>query len=598
MSNTVSMCMIIKNEKTNIARLLHQVCPIIEDVVVVDTGSTDGTLEIMQGLQKVYSNLRIEQFNWIKDFGAARNYSFSLAKPETAFFFWSDGDDFIDPVSLKHFKDNVLDDPNVDCWILDYIYSKLPDGSPQTILGRERFIRKTAKPLWIGAIHEVIDINAMRTRHYYGLKIEHDRTGKTIDHNRNTEILETEFKKHPRDPRTAYYYGKELFDKVDPKGIEILEHFVSLNSGWYDDRVNACFRLGKHYLSVKRHRDAIKCAEEIYHLDFSRKRAEGYWLYGATEMELGNFEVATKWFDRCLDTPPEPPRVLNMEYYTWNPAKKIAECYQKMGQHQKALEYARRAMNFLPGDVEMSKWANGFLIKPEPKNGQVVLQFYPGLNSGVYVVGSQKEADIKIDKFSKLPLADQSVDRILLQGEVSIETENECYRVMKPGGILVSNVELDLVCLHFGRLIKYDNRYHYVRVDPSLPKFSICPGDEDFGPYRIQIENLRKALVKKGHIIDSHGRSSVEDFGKVEYHLSRGLFSHNFGENPNARKQVLFVCEWLPDADYDAFYGISKADYVLTSSLELAKNLKAKYPNKSIIEMPDHFELPSKDWSL
>ena len=227
MANTVSLCIICKNEKSNIAGLMDDVCPVLEEIHVTDTGSTDGTLEILQEKQKQYPNLHLHHFTWTDHFSEARNFSFTKAG-DVDWVFWVDSDDRISQKDLKYFKDNHLDNPNVDCWMLPYIYSKYPDGSTQTLLTRERFIRKSRSPQWIGAIHETIAIHHYRQFNYEDLKIEHNRDGKFIEPRRNLRILEKEFEKNPNDSRTAYYYAKELFDHIDPRAKDKLIHYLNL----------------------------------------------------------------------------------------------------------------------------------------------------------------------------------------------------------------------------------------------------------------------------------------------------------------------------------------------------------------------------------
>jgi len=70
----ISLCVIAKNEAHCIATMLESVRGLASEVVVVDTGSTDGTREIATAF-----GARIEQFEWCDDFAAARNVSLSLA---------------------------------------------------------------------------------------------------------------------------------------------------------------------------------------------------------------------------------------------------------------------------------------------------------------------------------------------------------------------------------------------------------------------------------------------------------------------------------------------------------------------------------------
>ncbi|MER2072437.1 MAG: glycosyltransferase family 2 protein, partial [Psychrobacillus sp.] len=83
---TISLCMIVKNEEEVIGRCLASVKDIVDEINIVDTGSTDQTKEIV----KQYTN-RIFDFKWIDDFAAARNYSFEQATKE--YILWLDADD-------------------------------------------------------------------------------------------------------------------------------------------------------------------------------------------------------------------------------------------------------------------------------------------------------------------------------------------------------------------------------------------------------------------------------------------------------------------------------------------------------------------------
>ena len=69
---TISLCMIVREVEETIARCLETVEKIVDEIIVVDTGSVDRTKEIVE---KYTSN--IYDFQWIDDFAAARNFYFS-----------------------------------------------------------------------------------------------------------------------------------------------------------------------------------------------------------------------------------------------------------------------------------------------------------------------------------------------------------------------------------------------------------------------------------------------------------------------------------------------------------------------------------------
>ncbi len=87
---TISLTMIVKNEEANISKCLRSVAGLFDEIVVVDTGSTDRTVEIAREFGG-----RVFDFVWVDDFAAARNAALARATGDCAF--WLDADDVIDP---------------------------------------------------------------------------------------------------------------------------------------------------------------------------------------------------------------------------------------------------------------------------------------------------------------------------------------------------------------------------------------------------------------------------------------------------------------------------------------------------------------------
>ena len=70
----ISLCMIVKNEERVLNRCLKSIADLMDEIIIVDTGSTDQTKEIAR---KYTEN--IYDFEWKDDFSAARNFAFSKA---------------------------------------------------------------------------------------------------------------------------------------------------------------------------------------------------------------------------------------------------------------------------------------------------------------------------------------------------------------------------------------------------------------------------------------------------------------------------------------------------------------------------------------
>ena len=124
--------MIVKNEEDVLARCLDSVGGLADEIIVIDTGSTDATKEIALK----YTNL-VYDFTWIDDFSAARNYSFS--KGTMQYLMWLDADDVLlesDKNMLLALKETLPED--TDVVMMRYNTALDESGKPLFSFYRER----------------------------------------------------------------------------------------------------------------------------------------------------------------------------------------------------------------------------------------------------------------------------------------------------------------------------------------------------------------------------------------------------------------------------------------------------------------------------
>ncbi len=91
---TLGVVMIVKNEEQRLGGILSDIHEVVDEICVVDTGSSDGTVALAESF-----GARIERFPWRNDFSAARNHSLGCAKSD--YLLWLDADDRIDEGSAK-----------------------------------------------------------------------------------------------------------------------------------------------------------------------------------------------------------------------------------------------------------------------------------------------------------------------------------------------------------------------------------------------------------------------------------------------------------------------------------------------------------------
>ena len=98
----ISLCMIVKNEERSLSRTLESAKELVDEIIIVDTGSTDNTIQIAKSY-----NAKVFNFKWIDDFSAARNESLVHANYE--WILTLDADEYLDNSSLKQIRIAIKD---------------------------------------------------------------------------------------------------------------------------------------------------------------------------------------------------------------------------------------------------------------------------------------------------------------------------------------------------------------------------------------------------------------------------------------------------------------------------------------------------------
>jgi glycosyltransferase involved in cell wall biosynthesis len=142
---------ITKNEEENILNSIHSVKNAVDELIVVDTGSTDTTVELSRK-----AGARVEFFSWRDDFSAARNYALNHAAGDIIIFL--DADEFFAEPLTKEDRKTIEklfeDDPNLDA-IHSFIFSLNNAGVPFNIMRTMRILRKNIEFSYSGIIHEI-----------------------------------------------------------------------------------------------------------------------------------------------------------------------------------------------------------------------------------------------------------------------------------------------------------------------------------------------------------------------------------------------------------------------------------------------------------
>ena len=347
---TISLCLIVRDSAKTLRHCLETFKPAVNEIVVVDTGSTDDTKAIAAEFGAV-----IYDYKWINDFSAARN--FALQKCTQEWVLWVDSDDWIKPSEVQKIKE--FDFTPWDVIVAIYNYSHDGHGNCTCSNPRERFLRRALIPDRIkfeGRIHETVSLDPTKYRvGVSDIHTEHDK--RESSSSRNLEILRLCVRDNPKDTRSVYYLAKELYDAGQhEESIKWFDRAVLRKDLFWEDRYLGYFYLAHAYLYARKDKAAFKKLM-FKSIDLEDRRAEPFFAIGLYWQTEGEFQRAIPWYNYCLDVK-RPNNLLapsQPEYYTYLPHMQLTVCHNAIGEVREAYIHNCAAMEYRPKDESIIK---------------------------------------------------------------------------------------------------------------------------------------------------------------------------------------------------------------------------------------------------
>lgn len=350
----ISVCMIVKNEEDNIERCLASVKPVVDEIVVVDTGSTDRTVEVAQRL-----GASIHHFGWVDDFAAARNEA--LAHATGQWILQIDADEELSRNGARTIRKVVSEAPS-RCWgyyIPEEVYYQQDGNKSLNLAYRLLLFRNHPDLRYRYRIHENI--------HYSGKAPQPDFL-------LNDDVL-------------VYHHGyladAEEMNKKQERNQRLLSVALAENP---DDAFNQ-FNLGKHYYSTGRHTEAVEPLRRAVAL--CRNPAAGFFVSsyamlvvslaqagmasdvpptiaeaerripaptadflcnaGSACQTIGSIEQAMNYYQRAIDVgPARSSSGSDPATYTWRPRFGLGFIYETLGYLASAQTFYEEALTYAP----------------------------------------------------------------------------------------------------------------------------------------------------------------------------------------------------------------------------------------------------------
>ena len=344
MGNKLSLCMIVKNEEEVLGRCLEGVKGAVDEIIIVDTGSTDLTKEIAR---KYGAN--VFDFEWTDDFSEARNFSISKANGD--YILWLDADDVITPESRARLLGlkKILEREKYDTVFCPYVILS-DDGKEQLRYYRERILSKKSDPEFSGCVHECAEPKGKIFYSDFTVYHKKPENRKNRSENRNFHIYLKQIKKgYQLSPRDKFYFGRELFyEGLYTQAIATLKEFSEDEKGWDINKIEACKIIYKCYELKNLCDEGIDFLYKSF--SFGEPRAEILCLIGWFFSKKQKFKEAIFWFESALRAKDhtEQGDFENPDYNSIIPLIELTYCNEKAGNRQKAIEYQKIAEEIAP----------------------------------------------------------------------------------------------------------------------------------------------------------------------------------------------------------------------------------------------------------
>ncbi len=335
-----SLCMIVKNEERTLGKCLESLKEIMDEIIIVDTGSTDDTKKTAaQYTDKIYD------YEWDDDFAAARNYAFSKATGD--YIYSADADEVIDEenqAKFKRLKQALI--PEVE--IVQMVYVTKQENHPTENFTRDlrpKLFKRLREFVWIEPVHETVNLEPI----VYDSDIEVLHYPQGNHSLRDFGVFERIInEKGEMSDRLLGMYLRELYKAGDRAALERAGAFLenALQDARERDNTLMCRRIIAVLLRLYRITDkAVSMLRLGLREEITVPSAEVCMELGRFFADKGETQEAAEWFYRASH---ECESELDIASSGADAFMALSECFRTLGELQKADEYEQLAKEWKP----------------------------------------------------------------------------------------------------------------------------------------------------------------------------------------------------------------------------------------------------------
>ncbi|MBO4678053.1 MAG: glycosyltransferase family 2 protein [Lachnospiraceae bacterium] len=338
---TISACMIVKNEEKVLARCLDSLKGIWDELIIVDTGSTDKTKEIAaEYTDKIYD------FKWVDDFSAARN--FSISKATCDYIYVPDADEVLDEANRERFlklKEKLL--PEIEVVEMRYV-NQLQNGTVYNFDKeyRPKLYKRLREFTFIEPVHEMVRLDPV----VFESDIDIIHMPESVHSGRDIKIFEKEVAKGQiLSDRLAKMYAKELLISGQEADFQNAVAFFKALAGRTENEdllKLSCIVVAEAAAIRKDPEDLLKYALKDVANDGSSETCTILGAYYETKGDLS--EAAIWYYNARYETEPQA----NLKYKFELPLKGLARVYRALGNNTTAESYEKELAGLSKKTIE------------------------------------------------------------------------------------------------------------------------------------------------------------------------------------------------------------------------------------------------------
>jgi glycosyltransferase involved in cell wall biosynthesis len=352
----VSLTVIVKDEEKNLPRCLESVRGVFDEIVVLDTGSKDRTIEIARSF-----GARVFDFVWVDDFAAARNAA--LARATGDYSFWLDADDLIEPPErgkLQALLASLKCGGTRSAYVVRCACDPGEDGSGgETVVDHVRLFPLIEGVRWTYRVHEQI-LPALKRAgmpvEWTEITVRHtgysDRALRSRKLDRDGRILREELAERPDDPFTLFNLGSIAIERAEwDEALAYLRRSLS-GSAPTDSITRKLFALIARAHQMKGDsQSALDCCAEGLSLD--PEDAELWFRKAVVHRQRGESREAEQCWRKILTlSRPQKFASVDQGIYGHLTRRNLAVLAKERGDLEQAKRQWRAVLEECPGDRE------------------------------------------------------------------------------------------------------------------------------------------------------------------------------------------------------------------------------------------------------